>query len=148
MNFLPVHPLRCVHVTLPFVQSEVSKVRLIDRWLVPRSIIDELWGRQNCVEPTGGSRGTPWPVTPCKRHQHRLVNLLSSPEVTRNATFPTSLGFPTFFWLYHKKHRGGSMRVTILPYAILLTKAQRVTVRMMANGWIVAWVLSLRCFLL
>ena len=53
------------------------------------------------------------------------------------------------------------MRATILPYAIILTKAHRVAVSIIAKGsitpWalvsiiaqgsIVAWVLPLRCFL-
>ena len=47
----------------------------------------------------------------------------------------------------YKKHGGGSMRVTILPYAVILTKAWRVAVSMMAKGRIVAQVLPLRCFL-
>ena len=38
------------------------------------------------------------------------------------------------------------MRVTILPYAIILTKAHRAAVSMMAKGCIVARVLPLRCF--
>ena len=48
-----------------------------------------------------------------------------------------------FGWLEHieeeyKKHRGGSMRATILPLAIILTKAHRATVSIMAKGCIVA----------
>ena len=39
------------------------------------------------------------------------------------------------------------MRVTILPNAIILTKAQRATVGMLAKGCIVALILPLRCFL-
>ena len=38
----------------------------------------------------------------------------------------------------YKKHRGGSMRATILPYAIILTKVQRATVSIMTKGCIVA----------
>ena len=38
----------------------------------------------------------------------------------------------------YKKHRGGSMRATILPYGILLIKAPRAAVSMMAKGCIVA----------
>ena len=45
------------------------------------------------------------------------------------------------------KHRGGgSMRATILPSAVILTKAHRAAVNMMAKGCIVARVLPLRCF--
>ena len=39
------------------------------------------------------------------------------------------------------------MRATILPEAIILTKAHRDMVSMMAKGCIVALVLPLRCFL-
>ena len=39
------------------------------------------------------------------------------------------------------------MRATILPLAIILTKARRATVSIMARVCIVAWVLPLRCFL-
>ena len=39
------------------------------------------------------------------------------------------------------------MRVTILSYAVILTKAHRATVSIMAKGCIVARVLPLRCFL-
>ena len=39
------------------------------------------------------------------------------------------------------------MRATILPYAIILTKAHRAAVSMMAKGSIVTRVLLLRCFL-
>ena len=39
------------------------------------------------------------------------------------------------------------MRATILPLAIVLTKANRATVSMMAKGCIVARVLPLKCFL-
>ena len=39
------------------------------------------------------------------------------------------------------------MRVTILPKAVILTKAHRATVSMMPKGCIVAFVLPLRCFL-
>ena len=39
------------------------------------------------------------------------------------------------------------MRATILPWAIILTKAHRAAVSMMAKGCIVARVLPLRCFL-
>ena len=39
------------------------------------------------------------------------------------------------------------MRATILPQAVILTKACRAAVSMMAKGCIMAWVLSLRCFL-
>ena len=39
------------------------------------------------------------------------------------------------------------MRATILPYAIILTKTQRATVRIMAMGCIVVRVLLLRFFL-
>ena len=39
------------------------------------------------------------------------------------------------------------MRTTILPKAIILTKAYRAAVSMMAKGCIVARVLPLRCFL-
>ena len=39
------------------------------------------------------------------------------------------------------------MRATILPYAIILTKACRAAVSMMAKGSIVACILPLRCFL-
>ena len=38
----------------------------------------------------------------------------------------------------YKKHRGGSMRATILPKAIILTKARRAAFNMMAKGSIVA----------
>ena len=34
-------------------------------------------------------------------------------------------------------HRGGSMRITILPWAIILTKTHRAAVSMMAKGSIV-----------
>ena len=34
----------------------------------------------------------------------------------------------------NEKHRGGSMRTTILPYAIILTKAHRVVVSIIAKG--------------
>ena len=47
----------------------------------------------------------------------------------------------------YKKYRGGSMSATILPYAIILTKAHRATVSMMAKRCIVARVLPLTCFL-
>ena len=47
----------------------------------------------------------------------------------------------------YKKHRGGSVRVTILPYAIILTKANSAAVSIMAKGCISALVLPLRCFL-
>ena len=43
-----------------------------------------------------------------------------------------------------KKHRGGSIRATILPWASILTKAHRASVSIMAKGCIVAWLLSLR----
>ena len=39
------------------------------------------------------------------------------------------------------------MRITILPLAIILTKAHRTAVSMMAKGSIVARVLPLKCFL-
>ena len=39
------------------------------------------------------------------------------------------------------------MRATILPYAIILTKAHRAVVSIMAKGCIVAGVMPLRCFL-
>ena len=39
------------------------------------------------------------------------------------------------------------MRATILPKAIILTKAHRAAVSMMAKGCIVVRVLPLRCFL-
>ena len=39
------------------------------------------------------------------------------------------------------------MRATILPQAIILTKACRAVVSMIAKGCIVAQVLPLRCFL-
>ena len=50
---------------------------------------------------------------------------------------------------YCKKHRGGSMRATILPKAIILTKACKAAISIMAKGCIVARVLSLslRCLL-
>ena len=38
---------------------------------------------------------------------------------------------------YHKKHRGGRMRATILPQTIILTKAHRAAVSIMAEGCIV-----------
>ena len=40
------------------------------------------------------------------------------------------------------------MRATVLPWAVILTKAYRATVSMMAKGCIVASVLPLTCFLL
>ena len=40
----------------------------------------------------------------------------------------------------NKKHRGGSIRATILPHAIILTKAHRAAVSILAKGSIVAWV--------
>ena len=39
------------------------------------------------------------------------------------------------------------MRATILPWAVMLTKAHRAAVSMMAKGCIVARVLHLKCFL-
>ena len=39
------------------------------------------------------------------------------------------------------------MRATILPWVIILTKAHRAAVSIMAKGCIVAEVLPLRCFL-
>ena len=39
------------------------------------------------------------------------------------------------------------MRASILPYAIIMTKAHRAMVSMMVKGCIVALVLPLRCFL-
>ena len=39
------------------------------------------------------------------------------------------------------------MRATILPLAVILTKAHRVAVSIMAKGCIVALILPLRCFL-
>ena len=42
------------------------------------------------------------------------------------------------YYVSPKKHRGGSMRVTVLPMAIIITKAHRVTGSMMAIGSIVA----------
>ena len=39
------------------------------------------------------------------------------------------------------------MRATLLPYDIILTKAHRAVVSMMAEGCIVARLLPLRCFL-
>ena len=48
--------------------------------------------------------------------------------------------------IYYKKHRGGSTQATILPYAIILTKAHRAAVSIMAKGCIVARVLPLRSF--
>ena len=39
------------------------------------------------------------------------------------------------------------MRVTILPWAVILTRARKAAVSMMAEGCIVARVLPLRCFL-
>ena len=39
------------------------------------------------------------------------------------------------------------MRVTILPYASILTKAHRAAVSIMAKGCIVTLILPLRCFL-
>ena len=39
------------------------------------------------------------------------------------------------------------MRATMLPWAIILTKAHRAAFSMMVKGCIVAWVPSLRCFL-
>ena len=38
------------------------------------------------------------------------------------------------------------MRATILHWAVILTKAYRAVVSMMAKGCIVAWVLPLMCF--
>ena len=43
-----------------------------------------------------------------------------------------------------KEKRGGSMRATILPWAIILTKAHRAAVSMMAKGSILTRVLPLR----
>ena len=37
------------------------------------------------------------------------------------------------------------MRATILPWAIILTKAHRATVSIIAKGCIVAWLVPLRC---
>ena len=54
---------------------------------------------------------------------------------TMNATI---LIFTYIMKYQYKKHRGGSMRATILPSAIILTKACRDAVSVMAKGCIVA----------
>ena len=48
---------------------------------------------------------------------------------------------------YYKKHRGGSMRATILPKAIILTKAHRAAVSIMDHNTPLDQVLPLRFFL-
>ena len=48
---------------------------------------------------------------------------------------------------FDEKHRGVSTQATILPYSIILTKANRAAISMMAVGCIVARVQPLRCFL-